>query len=106
MKGYLNWEVDLVAQVVAAGPENLLDNPWVEEEGGAQVERIAPGTVGAGATAHMRLPFQDSHIQPGAGQKHGGCQATRPGTHDHDARHRLDSRGTGFECQDINHSHW
>ena len=77
--------LDFLPKVAAAGREDLLQHPRVEEEGGPEVELEPLGRRDrAGPTSGHGQPFQHAHPHAGIGQEHGTGESAWSGSDDVD----------------------
>ena len=75
---------DLAIEVVAGVREDFFENAGVEEEGRADVEFVAVLREGGGAAADAIVLFDDGDSDAGAGEKHGGGEASGASAYDDD----------------------
>ena len=77
-------EIDVVAQALASGGENFVEDVGHHEKGGAAVEgEVASGNLG-GTAADARCGFVDGDIEAGSGEEDCGGEAAWAGADDGD----------------------
>ena len=92
-------QLHILVEILAAGGEDLAQDPGVEEEGGADIEAVAARRAdGARPPADRLAALEHHHVEAGAGEKQGGGQAAWAGADDRDSGPLPARRGGGVPC--------